>query len=110
MEKLYHTNLRAEAVSKFFGVCPTDKQSGSSLKGRGSISKSGVSYVRSILYVAAHSAKRYNNACKDIYQRLRAKGKSHKVAIIAVVHKLVIQLVAVVKNNTIFDNNFGLAK
>lgn len=100
----------AKQVAKFFGVSPTDKQSGSSIKGRGSISKSGVGYVRSILYVAAHSAKRYNNACKDIYQRLRAKGKSHKVAIMAVVHKLVVQVFAVVKSNTLFNNNFALTK
>jgi transposase len=100
----------AKQLAKFIGVSPTDRQSGSSVKGRGKITKSGVGYVRSVLYVAAHSAKKYNNVCKDIYTRLRAKGKSHKVAIIAVVHKLIIQLFAVVKSNTVFDNNFTVAK
>lgn len=100
----------AKQVAKFLGVSPTDRQSGTSIKGKGSISKSSVGYVRSILYVAAHAAKKHNKACKDIYQRLRQKGKSHKVAIIAVIHKLVIQVVAVVKSNTVFDNNFASAK
>lgn len=100
----------AKQLAKFIGVSPTDRQSGSSVKGRGKITKSGVGYVRSILYVAAHSAKKYNNVCKDIYTRLRTKGKSHKVAIIAVIHKLIIQLFAVVKSNTVFDNNFTIAK
>jgi transposase len=96
----------SKQVSKFLGVCSSDKQSGTSIKGAGSIPKSGVEYVRTTLYMAALSAKKYNLVCKDLYTRLRAKGKAHKVAMIAVVHKLVTQLFAVVNNNTIFNNNY----
>lgn len=96
----------SKQVSKFLGVCASDKQSGTSIKGAGSIPKSGVEYVRTTLYMAALSAKKCNLVCKDLYTRLRSKGKAHKVAMIAVVHKLVTQLFAVVKNNTIFDNNY----
>ena len=97
-------------VAKFLGVCASDNQSGSSVFGKRSIVKSGNAFVRATLYMAAQSAKKYNHACKEIYQRLRANGKAHKVAMMAVVHKLIKQVFAVVKNNTPFDNNFALAK
>ena len=100
----------AKQVAKFVGVAPSDKQSGTSLKSKGSICKSACASVRTTLYMAAHSASRYNHACKAIFTRLRAKGKPHKVAIIAVINKLIKQLFAVVKNNTQFDNNLAITK
>ena len=98
-----------KALAKFLGVCPSNKESGN-YKGKGSIPKSGNGFVLKTLYVAAHSAIRFNKVCKELYDRLRAKGKSHKVAAIAVVHKLVQQAFVVVKTNTPFDNNFNVAK
>jgi transposase len=97
-------------LAKFLGVCPSEHRSGSSVFGKHSIVKSGQGIVRGILYMAARSARKYNLACKDIYERLRTKGKAHKLAMMAVVHKLVKQVFAVVKSNTLFDNNFALAK
>lgn len=97
-------------LAKFLGVCATDKRSGSSVYGKPSIVKSGHSFVRTTLYMAARSAKKYNNACKDIYTRLRANGKAHKVAMMAVVHKLLKQVFAVVKNEVPFDNLYNIAK
>jgi transposase len=97
-------------VGKFLGICPSDNRSGSSVFGKQSIVKSGNGFVRTTLYMAARSAKKYNTACKELYDRLRAKGKPHKVAMMAVVYKLVKQVFAVVKNNKAFDNNFQVAK
>ena len=97
-------------LAKFLGVCATDKRSGSSVFGKPSLVKSGNSFVRTTLYMAARSAKKYNNACKEIYLRLRANGKAHKVAMMAVVHKLLKQVFAVVKNETPFDNLYAIAK
>ena len=37
--------------------------------------------------------------CKETYERLRARGKSGKVAIIAVANKLIRQMFAVVTSN-----------
>ena len=98
-----------KAVSKFLGVCPSNKESGK-FKGKASIPKSGNAFVRKTLFMAARSARQYNNVCKELYERLRAKGKSYKVAIIAVVHKLVHQAFYAVKNDKPFDNNFNIAK
>jgi transposase len=52
--------------------------------------------------MAANAARRFDATCEEFYERLRAKGKSHKVAIIAVAHKLIRIAFALVKNNTEF--------
>ena len=96
-------------VAKFLGVCPSDNRSGSSVFGKQSIVKSGNAFVRTTLYMAARAAKKYNMACKELYERLRAKGKPHKVAMMAVVYKLIRQVFAVVKSNTMFDNSFQIS-
>ena len=100
----------AKQLAKFLGVCPTQHESGSSVRGRGSIAKTGTKEIRSLLYMCARSAKRYNLACKDLYERLRQKGKCHKVAMNAVSHKLIKQFFAIVKSKLPFDNEYHLSK
>lgn len=100
----------AKAVAKFVGIAPSQTQSGSSVHRRGRMARTGLGYVRGLLYMAARSARKYNLGCKALYERLRAKGKCHKVAMVAVMNKLVHQLFAVVKNNVDFVNGFGLPK
>lgn len=99
---------RPEELSKFLGLISSSHQSGSSVRKRGGITKCGSSYVRSLLYMCARSAKKYNLACKELYNRLKANGKPHKVAMVAVMHKLVKQLFACYKSKTKFDNQYHL--
>lgn len=98
----------ARQISKFLGLVPASHYSGTSVFKKGRISKRGCSEVRANLYMAARSAIRFNLACKDLYQRLRAKGKPHKQAMVAVMNKLVKQVFGCVSNNTEFDNQFYL--
>lgn len=93
---------------KFVGVAPSQHQSGSSIKLKGRIAKTGPAQLRATLYMAARSAKKHNPACKELFERLRAKGKPYKVAMIAVINKLLRQTFAVVKSGVPFDKNFGL--
>lgn len=96
----------ARQLSSYFGCCPRVTESGSSVRGRGSISKIGLSEIRTMLYMCAISASRFNESCKQIYQRLLAKGKPKKVALLAVVNKLIRQIFAVVSKNEFFDNSY----
>jgi transposase len=100
----------SKQLVKFFGLAPRIKESGKSVNQKFGIGKSGVGFVRATLYNAAKAAIRFNLACKELYERLRSKGKCHKVAMVAVMAKLVRQVFAVVKSNTTFDNKFELAK
>ncbi len=95
-------------LSKFTGLVCSSHKSGSSVRIRGRITKRGNAELRACLYMAARSAKTYNLACKDLYERLRKKGKPHKQAMVAVMNKLVKQAFGVVKSGVSFDNLFYL--
>ena len=94
-------------VSSYFGLSPRIVQSGSSVKGRGSICKMGMGHMRMLLYMCARSAKKYNKSCRELYERLLAKGKAKKLALIAVANKLVKQVFAIVKNKSVYVENFA---
>ena len=100
----------AKAVAKYVGLAPEQAQSGSSVRRKGKLVGTSVGYVRGVLYMAARSARRYNLNCKALYERLRGRGKCHRVAMIAVANKLVHQVFAVVKGNLEFINGHGLPK
>lgn len=94
----------------FAGLSPREHSSGTSIQGRPSICKKGGKPIRDVLYMCAMSAIKTNTACKTLYERLRAKGKSGKLALIAVCNKLLKQVFAVVKNNTLYQPNYCSAK
>ena len=54
--------------------------------------------MRSVLYMAALSASRFNPVIRTFYQRLVQRGKEHKVALTACMRKLLVILNAMVKN------------
>lgn len=97
-------------VTKFLGLIGRSKESGTSVHRRSGILRTGQSSLRAILYMAGSCARRFNRSCKEFYERLRAKGKPHKVAVIAVVHKLIRIAFAMVKNNKDFDHNWATTK
>ena len=85
-------------VISYFGLAPKIYKSGTSVKGISHISKMGMRQMRKVLYIVATSAIRCNKACKELYERLRTKGKSYRVALIAAVNKLIKQAFAIVKS------------
>ena len=58
----------------------------------------GMEHMRMLLYMYAQSMKKYNKSYRELYERLLAKGKAKKLALIAVTTKLVKQVFAIVKN------------
>lgn len=98
----------AAQLACFLGLTPRTHYSGSSVRKKGRISKQGSNRVRELLYMCTRTAIRFNTACQALYQRLRARGKAHKVAAVAVMHKLVKQLFACVKKQVLFENQFEI--
>ena len=78
--------LNRGQVAKLVGVAPFVNQSSTSDKPRKV--RGGRAQVRSILYMAALVATRCNPVIKRFYQRLLAKGKPKKLALIAAERKL----------------------
>lgn len=91
----------------YIGLSPRIFESGSSVRGKARICKMGMSRVRAMLYVCAWSAKRYNKACKDLYDRLVEKGKAKRLALIAVANKLIRQAFAIATKQTFFQQDFS---
>jgi len=89
--------LSAKQVSSLAGLAPLNRDSGS-LRGKRTI-WGGRASVRRTLYMATLVATRYNNKIKTFYERLCAAGKQKKVAIIACMHKLLIIMNAMIKND-----------
>lgn len=82
--------LNRQETAALAGLAPWVRDSGA-MKGKRCIG-GGRSEVRLALYMAALSATGYNPILRDFYQRLRAKGKPHKVALTAVMRKLLIYM------------------
>lgn len=78
------------------GVAPYNRDSGL-LRGRRTI-RGGRVQVRRVLYMAALVAARFNPILKAFYQRLVAAGKPKKLALTAVMRKLVVLLNHLLKN------------
>jgi transposase len=92
----------------YAGLSPVEFSSGSSIKGRVKICKQGGKKLRHILYMGALNAKVTNRACRELYERLVARGKNKKAAIIAVCNKLLKQVFGVVKNKRAYEDNYQL--
>ncbi len=81
-------------------------ESGTSVKGKGRISKIGNAKMRRTLYVATWSAKRHNTHIKQMYERLSAKGKKERVIKVALAGKLVKIMFGVMKTGKKYDANY----
>jgi len=55
---------------------------------------------------ASKPAGRHNKSCRDLYKRIVAKGKSKKLALIAVCNKLLKQAFAIAKSGLIYDDTY----
>jgi transposase len=87
-------------------LTPIIRQSGSSVNGRARISKIGNQKLRNLLFMCSFNACKYNKGCKAIYDRIVAKGKRKKLALIAVCNKLLKQAFAIAKSGLIYDDTY----
>jgi transposase len=96
----------ASELCSYSGLTPIIRQSGSSVKGRSRISKMGNKKLRNLLFMCSFTACKNNKACKALYDRIVAKGKSKKLALIAVCNKLLKQAFAIAKSGLIYDQTY----
>ena len=95
--------LSPKKIAMLAGLAPLNCDSGK-FKGRRRI-WGGRAAVRSSLYMATLAATRCNPAIKGFYQRLTAAGKCHKVAITACMRKLLIIVNAMLRDQTLWQQN-----
>ncbi len=90
-------------LCSFYGLTPQIYQSGTSLNSRGGITKMGNGRIRALLYMCSLTAISKNTGCKHTYERLVGKGKAKKLALVAVIAKLVRQAVALIQKDELFN-------
>jgi len=90
--------LDRRSIAALVGVAPFNRDSGA-FRGRRAI-WGGRAHVRHVLYMAAIAAVRSNPVIKPFYERLIARGKPHKVAMVACMRKMLTILNAMMRSNT----------
>ena len=97
-------SVDAKEIGSLCGVVPFNRDSGL-MRGKRTI-KGGRQSVRNALYMAALSAVRYNKDMKAVYERLVKKGKAKKVALVAVMRKLVILINCLIKDGRVWEEKY----
>jgi transposase len=85
----------------YAGLDPTVHQSGK-FEGQSRISKRGNRHLRRVLWLMAAKVARYNQTFREYFLRKRAEGISYKKAILAVAHKLIRVIFAMLTHKTCF--------
>ena len=94
----------AKKYISFLGLSPSEKSSGSSVRGKGRLSKYGHRKAKSAFYMAALVAYR-DKMYPDFIARLTSKNKPKKVIITALMRKLATISYHIYTNETTFERN-----
>lgn len=101
-----------KAFAAFLGLTPRQRSSGTSVKGRTMICRTGGTAIRAALYMPGMVASRHNPILRTFAQRLAGNGMAKKAVISAVMHKLAHLIYGVIHTGKPFDPNYlskGLA-
>lgn len=90
--------IHRRQIASLCGIAPVNHDSGNKVGYRGI--SGGRFYVRKSLYMATLSAIRWNPVLAPFYARLIAKGKKKKVAMVAVMRKMIVILNAMLRDNS----------
>lgn len=96
----------SKQLSSYLGLAPTVRISGKSVRGQSRISKTGNTTIRNLLFMCSFTASERNKACCELYNRIVAKGKSKKLALIAVANKLLKQAFAIAKSEMKYEEGY----
>ena len=98
--------LSNQEIAALVGLAPDCQDSGQKTGRRRIFGERGL--IRSVLYRAALSAVRFNKPLKAFYNRLLARGKPKKVALVACMRKRLTLLNTLVKNDREWNPNYAI--
>lgn len=97
------TFTSAAALASYAGLAPTTRQSGSSIRSE-RVSHSGNKRLKRALFLSAFAVIRTDHTSRAYYDRKRAQGKRHNQAIIALAHRRLNVLYAMLRDGTLYDS------
>ncbi len=100
-------SLNPKQIAALVGVAPMNRDSGKH-RGKRRI-RGGRAHVRTVLFMAALSAIQHNPVIRAFYQKLVAKGKNRKVAVVACMRKMIVLLNAMVRDGTCWQETKSMA-
>ena len=96
---------RAQLTS-YAGYDVVENQSGTSIRGKGKISKKGNRHIRRALHFPALSARNYEPQFKNLYERVLERTGIKMKACVAVQRKLLILIYTLFTKNIAYDSNY----
>ncbi len=106
---LKYQNINKKELTALAGLDPVETTSGTSVKKKSRISKRGSVLLRKMLFMPVLAMTYRNTPFKIIYNRMIERGKEKKVAIIAIMKKILIITHTLFIKNQIFDKSKYLA-
>jgi len=92
----------AKGWTAYVGLDPQTHESGTSVRGRGTITRMGNRAMRSRLYMCALGGVKGRNGLRAYYERLVGRGKSKKLALVAAARKVLLWAWAVFRDQVDF--------
>lgn len=90
------------ALASYAGLAPTTRQSGTSIKSE-RVSHSGNKRLKRALFLSAFATIRTDPISRAYYDRKRAEGKRHNQAIIALAHRRLTVMFAMLRDGCLYD-------
>lgn len=97
----------AKKLAAFIGLAPKMRRSGTSVRGRSSLSKVGNGKIRKAFFMPAMVAMKYNPLLIQMRERLLEAGKPKMLIVGAAMRKLIHIIYGVLKNNRPFNPHFA---
>lgn len=97
---------QASHLAAYAGLVPTEHSSGTSVRKRSRMSKVGNRHLRTLFFMPALSAHRFNPVVADLHTRLTERGKPKMSVIGAVMRKLLHLAYGVLKTGKPFDPHY----
>lgn len=95
--------MTSKEIAAWAGLDPRPRESGTSVRGKRSISKRGNARVRHALYMPALSAIRRKNAFAEYYDRIAQRSASKMIAVVATMRKMLTASWALFRTNAEYD-------
>ena len=94
----------SQKLIAYIGLDCRVHKSGTSINGKGYITKRGNKILRTRLYNACSVAVLHDNIFRDFFRKKRGEGKPYKVALVATMHKMADVVYSIWKNGKPFED------
>ena len=89
-------------LASYAGLAPVTRRSGSSIRGE-HVSHGGNKRLKRAMFPSAFASLRSDPVSRAYYQRKRNQGKRHNQAVLALAHRRILTLHAMIRNNTLYN-------